>query len=67
MTKGVRTHGNLWLALGFLASSLSSLLEHLISARSASSFSRGLLDGLSAIFFGTAIFTLASQRRFKAA
>jgi len=62
MSKGVRIGGNLWLALALLATSLSMILEHLISAGSAATFSRGLLDSLSAISLGTAIFSLASRR-----
>lgn len=67
MSKGVPIRRNLWLTLGLLATSLSSILEHLISVGSAANFPRGLLDGLSVVFFGTAIFALASQWRHKPA
>ncbi len=67
MSKGVHISGSLWLALGLLATSLRSILEHLFSEGSAANFSRGLLDGLSVIFFSTAIFVLASQRQQRVA
>jgi hypothetical protein len=56
-------NGLVILAMGFLASSLSSFLEHFAIFGTANDFFRGLFDGLAAVTFCAAIFVLARSRR----
>jgi hypothetical protein len=51
------------LALGLLASSGSSLLEHIRILGSATDLARGFLDGLAAGMFCVAVFVLVRSRR----
>jgi hypothetical protein len=56
-------NGLLVLGAGFLASSVSSFLEHFTILGTATDFARGFFDGLSVIAFCVAIFVLVRTRR----
>jgi hypothetical protein len=49
--------------VGLLASSASSLLEHIRMLGSATDLARGFLDGLAAGAFCVAVFVLVRNRR----
>ena len=51
------------LAAGLFASSTSSFLEHFALPGTATDFTRGLFDGLSAVAFVVAIFVLVRNKR----
>jgi hypothetical protein len=51
------------LGVGLLASSASSLLEHIRMLGSATDLARGFLDGLAAGAFCVAVFVLVRNRR----
>ena len=51
------------LGAGLFASSISSFLEHFPVLGTATDFTRGLFDGLSAVAFGIAIFLLIRNKR----
>jgi hypothetical protein len=51
------------LGVGLLASSASSLLEHIRMLESATDLARGFLDGLAAGAFCVAVFVLVRNRR----
>ncbi len=55
--------GLLVLSLGLLASSASSVLEHIRILGSSTDLARGFLDGLAAGMFCVAIFVLVRSRR----
>ena len=50
------------LAAGLFTSSVSSFLEHFAVLGTATDFTRGLLDGLSAVAFVVAIFVLVRNK-----
>jgi hypothetical protein len=62
---GSRTSANglIILAGGFLASSVSSFLEHFAVLGTATHFAVGLFDGLSVVAFCVAIFVLVRSAR----
>jgi hypothetical protein len=55
-------NGLVVLALGLLASSVSSFLERFAILGTATDFARGLFDGLAVVAFGVAIFLLVRSR-----
>jgi hypothetical protein len=57
------TNGLIILAAGFLASSVSSFLEHFALLGTATEFATGLFDGLSVVAFCVAIFVLVRGAR----
>jgi hypothetical protein len=57
------TNGLIMLAGGFLASSVSSFLEHFAVLGTATDFAIGLFDGLSVVAFCVAIFVLVRSAR----
>jgi hypothetical protein len=63
MSEKASVNGYAWLAVGLLLSSIVSLLDHFAGAGPAASFARGILDGLSVVAFGAAVFILVSQTR----
>jgi hypothetical protein len=62
MSKKALTDGYLWFALGLLCSSIVSLLDRFAGVGRMANFARGVLDGLSIVAFGAAIFVLVSER-----
>jgi hypothetical protein len=55
-------NGLVVLALGLLASSVSSFLEHVTILGSATGFASGFFDGLAAVAFCVAIWLLVRSR-----
>lgn len=62
MGKKTFNNGFLVLVAGLLASSVSSLLEHLTFLGTATDFVGGLFDGLAAVAFCVAIVILVRSR-----
>lgn len=61
MTRRVLRNGAIWLAAGFLCSSINSLLDRFAGAAPAANWARGFLDGLAAVAFAAAIYFLVWQ------
>lgn len=55
--------GLVFLGAGLLSSSISSLIERFVPAGTAADFVCGFLTGLSAVFFGAAVYMLIRNRR----
>jgi hypothetical protein len=57
------TRSYLGFGLGFLCSSIASLLDRFAGIGQVANFARGALDGLSVVAFGAAIFASVSAMR----
>jgi hypothetical protein len=55
--------GYVWLVLGLLCTSITSLLDHFAGAGRAANLARGVFDGLAIVAFGTAIFLMVYKAR----
>ncbi len=66
MINRLLTAGFIALVSGLLASSLSSLLARYALLGGASEFARGVLDGLSVVAYGAAIYLLVRSARRRA-
>jgi len=63
LSKKAFLDGYVWLVLGLLCTSITSLLDHFAGAGRAANLARGGLDGLAIVAFGTAIFLMVYKAR----
>jgi hypothetical protein len=65
LSKKAFLDGYVWLVLGLLCTSITSLLDHFAGAGRAANLARGGFDGLAIVAFGTAIFLMVYKARQK--